>query len=171
MSFKELDIKELKINPFVMLNDEWALLSAGNAQKHNTMTIAWGSMGIMWAKPIFVVVVRPQRYTKEFIDNNEMFSVSFYHEKYRKALQLLGTKSGRDCDKISESSLTPLYLDNTVAFEEAHTIFVCKKLHGGQQLDPVDFIDKGIDTTVYPDKDYHYYYTGEVVKVLHSASE
>ena len=167
MSFKELDIKELKINPFVMLNDEWALLSAGNAQKHNTMTIAWGSMGIMWAKPIFVVVVRPQRYTKEFIDNNEMFAVSFYPEKYRKALQLLGTKSGRDCDKIAESALTPFYLDNTVAFEEAHTVFICKKLHGGQQLNPADFVDKSIDTAIYPDKDYHYYYTGEVVKVLH----
>ena len=166
MSFKEIDLKSLKINPFVMLKDEWALLTAGNEEKHNTMTIAWGSLGVMWNKPVFVVVVRPQRYTKEFIDNNEMFTVSFFSDEYNNALQLLGTKSGKDCDKIAESGLTTMFSDGTVAFEEAHTIFVCKKLHGGQQLDPAAFIDKSIDSTIYPDKDYHYYYTGEIVKVL-----
>jgi len=166
MSFKEIDLKSLKINPFVMLGDEWALLSAGNEKKHNTMTIAWGSMGIMWNKPIFITVVRPQRYTKEFVDNNDLFSISFYPEKYKKALEILGTKSGKDCDKISESGLTPLFIDNTVAFEEATTVFICKKLHGGQQLNPADFVDKTLDQTNYPDKDYHYYYTGEIIKIL-----
>jgi len=166
MSFKEISVKSLKINPFVMLDDEWALLSAGNSEKYNTMTISWGSMGIMWSKPIFIAVVRPQRYTKEFVDNHDLFTVSFYPGKYRKALELLGTKSGKDTNKISESALTPLHVDCTVAFEEAHTILICKKLHGGQQLNPSFFIDISLDSTIYPDKDYHYYYTGEIVKVL-----
>jgi len=166
MQFKEVDLKTLKINPFVMLKDEWGLLTAGSTEKYNTMTIAWGSLGVMWNKPIFVVVVRPQRYTKGFVDINEMFTVSFYPEEHKNALQILGTKSGRDGDKITESALTPLFTDNTIAFEEAHTIYVCKKLHGGQPLDPAFFTDPGLDKTIYPDKDYHYYYTGEIVKVL-----
>ena len=166
MSFQEIDVKTLELNPFVMLDDEWALLTAGNQKKFNTMTISWGSMGVMWGKPVFTVVVRPQRYTKEFVDNNDIFTVSFYPDKYKKALGILGTKSGRDTDKISESALTPLYMDDTVAFEEAHTIFICKKLHGGQQLDPSTFIDASLDSTIYPGKDYHFYYTGEIVKVL-----
>jgi len=164
--FKEVDANTLKLNPFVMLNEDWGLLSAGDAEKHNTMTIAWGSLGIMWAKPVFSVVIRPQRYTKEFVDSNELFSVSFFPDGYRKALNILGTKSGKDCDKIAESGLTPFFPDGTVAFEEANMIFICKKLHGGQQLDPTVFIDKSLDSVMYPKKDYHYYYTGEIVKVL-----
>jgi len=164
--FKEVDANTLKLNPFVMLNEDWGLLSAGDAEKHNTMTIAWGSLGIMWAKPVFSVVIRPQRYTKEFVDSNELFTVSFFPDGYRKALNILGTKSGKDCDKIAESGLTPFFPDGTVAFEEANMIFICKKLHGGQQLDPTVFIDKSLDSVMYPKKDYHYYYTGEIVKVL-----
>ena len=166
MSFKEIDIKSLKINPFVMLNDEWGLLTAGNVEKHNTMTIAWGSFGVMWNKSVLTVVVRPQRYTYEFVEKFNLFTVSFYPETYKKALQLLGTKSGRDCDKTTESGLTPLFVDATVAFEEAHSVFVCKKLHGGQQLDASKFVDLSLDSAIYPDKDYHYFYIGEVLKVL-----
>jgi len=166
MSFQEIDLKMLELNPFVMLDDKWALLTAGNPEKFNTMTISWGSMGIMWSKPVFTVVIRPQRYTKEFVDNHDFFTVSFYPDTWKKALEMLGVKSGRDTDKISESELTPLYVESTVAFEEAHTIFICKKLHGGQQLDPSAFIDASLDSTIYPDKDYHFYYTGEIVKVL-----
>ena len=166
MQFKEVDIKTLKLNPFVLLNDDWGLLSAGDAAKHNTMTIAWGSLGIMWAKPVFSVVVRPQRYTKEFMDNNDLFTVSFFPDGYRKALNILGTKSGRDCDKIAESGLTQFFPEGTVAFEEANMIFICKKLHGGQQLDPEVFKDNCLDSMNYPKKDYHYYYTGEIIKIL-----
>jgi len=166
MPFSEVSVKSLTINPFTMLDDEWALLSAGNPEKHNAMTISWGNMGIMWAKPVFTVVVRPQRYTREFVDAKDMFAVSFYPADYKETLGMLGTKSGRDCDKISESALTPLFVGGTVAYEEAHTIFICKKIHGGQQLDPLKFVDSSLDQAFYPTKDYHYYYTGEIVSVL-----
>ena len=164
--FKGTDLKTLQINPFTMLNDEWALLTSGTAEKHNTMTISWGTMGIMWNKPVVIVFVRPQRYTKEFVDHSDLFTVSFYSEEYKKALGLLGKKSGRDGDKISESGLTPCFVDNTVAFNEAHTVFVCRKLFGGQQLDASKFVDMGIDPEMYPGKDYHYFYFGEIEKVL-----
>jgi len=166
MSFKEVDVNSLSVNPFVMLNDEWGLLSAGDSLRFNTMTIAWGSFGVMWHKPVLTVVVRPQRYTYEFVEKLDLFTVSFYPDSYKKALTLLGTKSGRDCDKITESGLTPLFVDGSVAFEEAHTVFVCKKLHGGQQLDASKFVDLSLDSAMYPDKDYHYFYIGEVLKVL-----
>jgi len=169
MRFKEVDIKKSnEFNPFVTLGDDWGLLTAGDTDKYNTMTIAWGSFGVMWNKPVLTVVVRPQRYTKEFVDNFDLFTVSFFRpqEDFRKALQLLGTKSGRDCDKITESGLTPLFVDGTVAFEEANTIYICKKLHGGQQLDASKFVDLSLDSSIYPDKDYHYFYIGEILKIL-----
>ena len=149
-----------------MLGEDWALLSAGNTEKHNTMTIAWGAMGVMWGKPVFTVVVRPQRFTKEFMENFNSFSVTFFPESNRDALQLLGTKSGRDYDKISESKLIPIFIDDTLAFEEAHTIFMCKKLYGGQQLSTAGFVDLELDLSMYPDKDHHYFYIGEIEKVL-----
>ena len=165
MLFEKIKLESLKINPFVMLNDDWALVSAGNAGKFNTMTISWGTMGIMWNKPVFMVFLRPQRYTKEFVDSFDLFTVSFYPDEYKKALDLLGTKSGRDCDKVAESRLTPCFFDDTVAFEEAHTIFVCRKLFGGQQLDASKFVDLSIDPAMYPEKDYHFFYFGEIVSV------
>jgi len=170
MAFREIEAKSLLINPFVMLDDDWALLSAGGVGKFNTMTISWGNMGIMWGKPILTVVVRPQRYTKEFIDDMDLFTISFYSNSHRKALELLGSKSGRDSDKITESALTPLFIDDTVAFEEAERIFLCRKLFGGQQLDASKFVDQSLDSTMYPNKDYHYFYVGEIVKVLEAAN-
>jgi len=168
MSHKEVSLKSLKIDPFSMLDDEeWALLSAGNAEKYNTMTIGWGCYGIIWHKPVVTVFVRPQRYTKEFLDTLDLFTVSFYPLSSKKSLEFIGSKSGRDGDKISGSGLTPVYIDGTVAFSEAHTIFVCRKLFGGQQLDATKFVDKSLDLKFYPNRDYSYIYFGEIGKVLH----
>jgi len=109
--------------------------------------------------------LRPQRYTKEFVDNSDLLPVSSYPSEYKKALELLGTKSGRDCDKVAESGLTPLFIGGSVAFDQAHTIFICKKLFGGQQLDASKFVDSGLDPTMYPEKDYHYFYYGGIETV------
>ena len=166
MNFTEIEVGSLKINPFTMLNDEWALVSAGETGQFNTMTISWGAMGIMWGKPVVIVFLRPQRYTKEFVDSRDSFTVSFYPGEYKKALELLGSKSGRDGDKVKESGLTPFFTGGAVAFEEAHTVFVCRKLFGGQQLDASKFVDIGIEPAMYPQKDYHYFYFGEIEKVL-----
>lgn len=164
--FKEIKLETMQINPFTMLNNEWALVSAGTPKKFNTMTISWGTLGIMWNKPVAVIFLRPQRYTKEFVDSLDLFTLSFFPEKYKKALGILGARSGRDCDKIKLSGLTPNFLSNTVAFEEAHTIFICKKLFGGQQLDSSKFIDTNLDISLYPNKDYHYMYFGEIEKIF-----
>jgi len=166
MLFAETDVKTMKVNPFAMLNDEWALVSAGTPANYNTMTVSWGMMGTMWNKAAVMVFIRPQRYTKEFVDRSDTFTLSFYPKEYKKVLGLLGTKSGRDGDKVKESGLTPFFMDNAVAFEEAHTLFVCRKLFGGQPLDDTKFVDPTLESAFYPEKDFHHIYFGEVVKVF-----
>ena len=82
MSFQEIKPEELKINPFEMIGAEWMLITAGDEQAHNTMTAAWGGLGYIWNKNVATIYVRPQRYTKEFIDRNETFTLSFFGKDY-----------------------------------------------------------------------------------------
>ena len=104
------------------------LITAGDEKKSNTMTASWGGLGIMWGKNVATAYIRPNRYTKEFVDREDYFTLAFFGEEHREALNLCGRVSGRDEDKIKEAGLTPYYVDGTVAFEEAKMIFVCKKV-------------------------------------------
>lgn len=165
MGFKEISIEELTMNPFLKIGKEWMLITAGNEEDHNTMTASWGGVGVMWGKNVATAYIRPQRYTKEFVDANDTFTLSFYDEMYRKALNICGTKSGRDCDKETEAGLTPYYVDGTTAFEEANLILVCKKQYH-QDMKPEHFDVAENDTKWYPNKDYHTMYMAEIVKVL-----
>lgn len=165
MGFKEMKAEELQFNPFTKIGKEWMLVTAGDEEKHNTMTASWGAMGIMWGKNVATVYIRPQRYTKEFIDKEERFTVSFFSEEYRQALNVCGSKSGRDCDKEKEAGLTPYYTDGTTFFEEADMVFVCRKLYS-QPMGPEHFTADWIDERWYPGKDYHVMYMAEIEKVL-----
>ena len=165
MAFREIDIQKLSFNPFEKIGKQWMLITAGDEKKHNTMTASWGAMGVMWGKNVLTVYIRPQRYTKEFVDAQDLFTVSFYGEEWRNALNICGTKSGRDNDKETEAGLTPYYLDGTTAFQEAEMIFVCKKQYH-QEMKPEFFDQKDNDTKWYSDKDYHTLYMGEITKVL-----
>lgn len=165
MSFKEIDVKELNFNPFTKIGSEWMLITAGDEKKCNTMTASWGGLGVFWNKNVITTYIRPQRYTKEFVDANELFTVSFLGEEYRNALKLCGAVSGRDCDKISRAGLTPYFTDGTAAFEEASLIFVCRKLYE-DTMPSENFLEEGMDEKFYPGKDYHTMYVSEIVKVL-----
>lgn len=165
MGFKEIAVEELKFNPFTKIGKEWVLVTAGNEEGHNTMTASWGGVGVMWGKNVVSVYIRPQRYTKEFVDANDTFTLSFYDETYKKALSICGSKSGRDCDKEKEAGLTPYYVDGTTAFEEADMILVCRKQYH-QDMAPEHFDVKENDEKWYPDHDYHTMYMAEIVKVL-----
>lgn len=165
MAFKEVSIEALQLNPFTKIGKEWMLITAGNEEKHNTMTASWGGVGVMWGKNAATVYIRPQRYTKEFVDDAERFTISFYSEKYRKALNICGSKSGKDCDKESEAGLTPYFVDDTTAFEEADMIFVCRKMYHQVML-PECFDEPEHDGKWYPGKDYHVMYIAEIEKVL-----
>jgi flavin reductase (DIM6/NTAB) family NADH-FMN oxidoreductase RutF len=164
MSFKELDPKELNDNPFKIINDDWMLVSAGNQEKFNTMTASWGGLGIMWFKNVSFVVVRPSRYTFEFMEKEDYYSLSFFEEQYRDVLKMCGSKSGRDIDKIKESGLTPVYDKASPYFQEAKLVMVCKKLYW-QDITPDNFLADFMHEK-YPNKDYHRLYIGEIVNVL-----
>lgn len=163
--FKEIDAKELKFNPFTKIGSEWMLITAGNKEKFNTMTASWGGLGVFWGKNTTTVYIRPQRYTKEFIDENDTFTIAFFDEKYRKALNVCGSVSGRDADKVKKAGLTPYFVDDTVSFKEANMIMVCKKLYH-QAMTPESIDDKEYDKKMYPNKDYHVMYISQILKVL-----
>ncbi|ADD67098.1 Conserved protein/domain typically associated with flavoprotein oxygenase DIM6/NTAB family-like protein [Denitrovibrio acetiphilus DSM 12809] len=160
MRFKEVEPSKLMGNPFTMINDDWMLITAGNKEKFNTMTASWGGMGIMWNKNVSFVVVRPNRYTYEFMEKHDHYTLSFFDDQYRDALNLCGTKSGRDIDKVKEAGLTPVFDGDGIYFEETKIAMVCKKLYF-QDLDPknfqADFINK-----LYKGDDYHRLYIGEI---------
>ena len=165
MSFVEVKAEELQMNPFTKIGKEWMLITAGNEEKCNTMTASWGGVGIMWGKNAVTVYIRPQRYTKEFVDREETFTLSFYGEDYRDALNLFGKVSGKDRDKVKEAGFTPYFTDGTVAFEEAEIILICRKMYA-DDIKPEKFIDKDAEGKWYPQKDYHTMYIAEVLKVL-----
>ena len=165
MAFRSVPYDSLSLNPFTKIGKEWALLTAGNENGFNTMTVSWGAMGFMWGKPSVTVYIRPQRYTKKFVDANDTFTLSFYGPEHKQALSICGSKSGRDCDKVKEAGLTPYFVDGTAAFEEADMVFVCKKLYE-DEIRPENFIAKENDEKWYPEKDYHIMYMAEIEKVL-----
>ncbi len=164
MDFKKINIKEMSFNPFSKIGDDWMLITAGNEEKANTMTASWGGVGVLWGKNVTFTFIRPQRYTKEFIDSNECFSICFFDEKYKKTLSYLGTVSGRDEDKIASSKLTLCYLDNTPCFEEANLILICKKIYK-QTLNPNCFLENDLDKKWYENKDYHSMYVSEILNI------
>jgi flavin reductase (DIM6/NTAB) family NADH-FMN oxidoreductase RutF len=141
------------------------LITAKNNDKVNTMTASWGGFGVMWNKNVAHIVLRPQRYTKEFVDNSDNFSLTFFDEKFKKQLGYLGKVSGRDEDKISKANLTTQYLDDTPYFEEGNIVIKCKKLYA-QDFKPECFVESDLAEKIYPDKDYHKLYFGEIEKVL-----
>ena len=161
---REISAFELNDNIFKTIGKDWTLVTAGNEEKYNTMTASWGSLGIMWNKPVAFTFIRPQRYTYEFIENNEYFTLSVYGEEYRKALTLCGTKSGRDTDKAKETGLKPVFDEKAPYFEQARLVLVCRKMYA-QDLNEDSIIDESIKGN-YKDNDYHRMYVSEIVKVL-----
>ena len=164
MALKEIDIKSLEeFNPFSKIADDWFLVTAGDESGYNTMTASWGSVGTMWGKSVAVTVIRPQRYTKEFVDKSEYFTISFLKEGNKDKLSFCGSKSGRDFDKAKETGLIPLFIDNTTSFEQAELILVCRKVFA-QDINPDSFLDKTLIDRWYPEKDFHTAYVGEIIK-------
>lgn len=162
MSYKKVGVNELSLNPFVKIGKEWMLISAEKDGKVNTMTASWGMMGVFWGKNVVTVGIRPQRYTKEFVDAGDIFTLTFFDGEQKEALTHLGTVSGRDEDKISTVGFHVTKVGDAPTFEEGKLVLVCKKLMQ-TPLDPKEFLEDWIDTKWYPEKDYHMMYTAEIV--------
>ena len=166
MSFQRVRPEDLTDNAFTLIGKDWMLVTAARPDGSlNTMTASWGGVGILWGKPVAFVFIRPQRYTKEFLDAEPAFSLSFLGDEHRKALSYLGSVSGRNEDKMARCGLTPAREDGIPYFAEAHTALFCRKLFA-QPYDPAAFLDKNIIDRQYPERDFHTLYIAEIVKAL-----
>lgn len=164
-AFKQIQPEQLQGNVFDEIGKKWMLITAGNQAHFNTMTASWGAMGVMWNKPVAIVFVRPQRYTKEFIDREEIFTCSFFNESERDALNFCGKYSGRDRDKVKETGLTPVFgQQGGVYFAQAQQVLVCRKLYAGV-IRPEEFIVPDLLKN-YTAGDYHCVYFGEILDAL-----
>ncbi len=164
--FKRIKVSEISENPVDMIGKKWMLISAGTADKFNMMTASWGGIGFMWNVPVAFAVIRPNRYTYEFVENRDTLTLSFFGEECRKALSLCGSKSGRDTDKVRESGLTPWFCESGApAFEEAQTVLECRKLYS-QMMTPEAFIDKFIIDKWYGDGNFHRLYALEIINAF-----
>ena len=164
MAFREISVEQLKDNPFTLINKDWMLITAGDAEKHNTMTASWGGVGELWGKYVSTIYIRPQRYTLEFVEWEEYYSLCFFGPEYRQALSLCGSKSGRDVDKDAVTGLTPCFDQAAPYYEQARLVFLCRKLYR-QDMEKSAFLDKGLLEKWY-DNDLHRMFIGEIVKVL-----
>ena len=163
--FKEIKPSEIGENAFKLIGTDWMLITAGSTSSFNAMTASWGGIGVLWHKNVCTIYVRPQRYTYEFLEKNDNFTLSFFSEKYKDALKLCGSKSGRDSDKIKEAGITPVETENgSVFFQEASLVIECRKIYY-LDIDPENFIDPSIAEN-YPNKDYHRMYIGEILNCL-----
>ncbi|MDD5987341.1 MAG: flavin reductase [Eubacteriales bacterium] len=163
---KEINAKEITVNPFKLLNETWGVLAAGDENKATGMTVSWGAVGMFWEKPAVTVYIRPQRFTKTFIDDSERFSLSFLPDSMRKVSTSFGSLSGNDgVNKFDAAGAEKAFEDGVPYVDGADMVFICKKLISGE-FDPARIYDPADDAANYPDKDYHTYYIAEIEKVL-----
>ncbi len=165
MAFREIAPEAIGDNPFTLIGKDWMLITAGNEEKHNTMTASWGGVGVLWNKPAATVYIRPQRYTLGFVEENEYYSLCFFGEEHRAALNLCGKKSGRDCDKEKETGLTPVFDRQAPYYQQARLVMICRKLYR-QDMTEEAFLDKEVLERNYPGRDLHRMFIGEIVTVL-----
>lgn len=163
--FKEINIKDLKFSPFEKIGKEWMLITAGNKDKFNTMTASWGGLGVLWNKDVAFTFIRPSRYTFEFTQREDFFSLCFFPEEYRNALTFCGRNSGRDCDKVDKTGLTPTFIDGVPCFEEASLVLVCRKVYA-QEMSAQCTENAEVKSHYAENEPFHTMYVGEIVKAL-----
>ena len=149
-------------NAVKLIGSDWMLITTKDAENDrvNAMTASWGCLGVLWNKPVCVCFVRPQRHTFGLLEDSERFSVAFLDEEYRKALRLCGTKSGRDCDKLSEAGLSAAELDGVPVIAEARLVLVCRKLYA-DDLKKEGFLDDSLLSNYLAD-DFHRMYVSVI---------
>lgn len=161
-------------SPFTRIGGEWMLITAAGDLSSdkgawNTMTASWGALGVLWGMDVAMCFIRPSRRTIEFANSSALFSLSFFPPKYKDALNVCGTESGRDIDKAAKTGLTPIVFENgeakgAVGFREASETFVCKKLYI-HDFDPARFIVPDKIEKNYPEKDYHRMFIGQILEL------
>jgi len=170
MSFKEIKLAELDLNPFTKI-DEWALLTVGDKQEFNMMTITGLMMGQLWIKKTLEVYIHPARYSYPIMNKSNYFTVSFFPEPRCKALEIAGKLHGNQCDKTKETGLTPRFEQNGVYFSEADIVFICRKIYHTDVEESL-FDSKDVFNGYYHDSTiFHRIFIGEIEKVLKRSRE
>lgn len=164
-TFQPITGDDLELSVFKTIGSDWMLITAEKDGKANTMTASWGGLGTIWGKNAAYVFIRESRYTKEFIDNTDTFSLSFFGGSMKSALKYLGAVSGRNEDKINNSRLTLSHYNDTPYIDEAITVLICRKM-SAVPITKECFIDKDIDSTFYSNGDYHVMYIAEITDIL-----
>ncbi len=164
--YRSISPYDFEKSAFSVIDKDWLLITTENHGKGNAMTASWGGMGILWNKPVIYLVVRPQRYTRELLDEEGgRLSVCVLDDAFRKELGYLGTASGRDEDKLAHTGLTLSHEDGYPYLAQAHTVFLCSAAYR-QPLEGRFFLKEEYDKACYPDKDYHILYIVEVDKLF-----
>jgi flavin reductase (DIM6/NTAB) family NADH-FMN oxidoreductase RutF len=164
MQRENIPLGELQLPAFGAWEPGWFLLTCGENRPggFNSMTVSWGALGVIWGRPLAMVVLRPPRYTREFMERYGTFSLCVFDEAHRGALELLGTRSGRGSSKMTDCGLTPIALGQIACpgFAEAKLILECRKTYF-DDLDPAHFLAEYIAPNYHGD--YHRMYFGEVL--------
>ena len=160
---RQLDPKTLTDNVFRLFDDRWTLITAGDRERCNTMTASWGGLGVLWNRPVATIYVRPQRYTYEFLEDKDCFTLSFFGEDQRENLAYCGSASGREEDKFAACGYHPAFCGDAPYIAEAELVLVCRKIYW-DDLEP-EHMDE-IAAAFYKNHDYHRMYLGEIVTVL-----
>ena len=166
-----MDYKEKEYKVFELFSKKKALATAGSIDDYNCCTIGWGSLGSIWNRgmDIVTIYINHDRYTWKYCMEKDCFTVSFFPEEYREDLQILGTKSGRDGDKLALTKLTPVAIDEAVGYKEAELTFVCKKLYEGE-FSRVGLAEE-INDGIYKNWEPHYMFVGKILKVIDNRGE
>lgn len=171
-SFQPMDLSYFNDNPFRLIGKDWMLITAEKDNNVNTMTASWGGMGVMWGKDIVFIAVRESRYTKEFIDGSDTFSLSFFNpedKKIKECLAYIGSVSGRNENKIKKANMKiNFHIDEqrneTPFIDEASMVLICKKMFA-QKINKDNFIVPEL-ANWYKDEDYHTLYIAEIQTML-----
>ncbi len=165
-TFQPCPIEVFETNPFTTLGKDWAVLTAGNREMTNSMTISWGGFGVLWNKNVCYVFVRDSRYTKGLLDANGTFSLTFFQKDFsRSILMYLGSVSGAREDKMKMTHLHVNYADEIPFIDEGNLVITCKLL-SASRLTPDSFLDENILPAHYKDGDFHTMYVGEILQIM-----
>ncbi len=164
-AFQPYPMDMLDWNPFKKIGNDWCAITAEKDGKVNTMTASWGGVGVLWGKNVATIYIRDTRYTKEFVDGSDTFSLTFFPESYKSTLSFLGKVSGRDEDKISEARLHIDHYKETPYIDEGNFVIICRKM-SATRITEDSFLDPEIKEKWYKDNNMHTMYIGEIIDII-----
>jgi len=167
MDLIDIPFERFSVVAVTVKKKDWLLLAAGDlaAGDWNCMTVGWGAFGVMWARPMAMIVVRPTRHTHGFTERYGSFTLTAFPGNLRPALSYCGSHSGRDGEKAKACGITPVPARAVEApgFAEAELVVECRKTWV-ERMKPGQFLADWIAAS-YPEKDYHTMYFGEIVAI------